>query len=80
VAEYLLAEVLEGQPDEVRGLLLRTSLLERVSGPLADTLTGGTGGERVLLELEAANAFVISVDAARTWFRYHHMFADLLQA
>jgi LuxR family maltose regulon positive regulatory protein len=79
VAEYLLAEVLEGQPEEVRGLLLRTSVLERVSGPLADALTGGTGGERVLLELEAANAFVMSVDAARTWFRYHHMFADLLQ-
>jgi LuxR family maltose regulon positive regulatory protein len=79
VAEYLLAEVLEGQPEEVRGLLLRTSVLERVSGPLADTLTGGTGGERVLLELEAANAFVMSVDPARTWFRYHHMFADLLQ-
>ena len=79
VAEYLLAEVLERQPEEVRGLLLRTSVLERVSGPLADALTGGTGGERVLLGLEAANAFVVSVDPARTWFRYHHMFADLLQ-
>jgi LuxR family transcriptional regulator, maltose regulon positive regulatory protein len=79
VAEYLLAEVLERQPEEVRRLLLRTSMLERVSGPLADALTGGTGGERVLLELEAANAFVVPVDAARTWFRYHHLFADLLQ-
>jgi len=66
VAEYLLAEVLERQPEEVRRLLLRTSVLERVSGPLADALTGGTDGERVLLELEAANAFVVSVDAART--------------
>ena len=79
VAEYLLAEVLERQPEEVRRLLLRTSMLERVSGPLADALIGGTGGERVLLELEAANAFVVPVDAARTWFRYHHLFADLLQ-
>jgi LuxR family transcriptional regulator, maltose regulon positive regulatory protein len=79
VAEYLLAEVLERQSEEVRRLLLRTSLLQRVSGPLADALTGGTGGERVLLELEAANAFVVPVDAARTWFRYHHLFADLLQ-
>src|SRR5712691_9211707 len=79
VAEYLLAEVLERQPAEVRGLLLRTSVLERVSGPLADALTGGTGGERVLLELEAANAFVMSVDAERTWFRCHRLFADLLQ-
>ena len=79
VAEYLLAEVLERQSQEVRRLLLRTSVLERVGGPLADTLTGGTGGERVLQELEAANAFVVSVDAARAWFRYHHLFAGLLQ-
>jgi LuxR family transcriptional regulator, maltose regulon positive regulatory protein len=79
VAEYLLAEVLERQPDEVRRLLLRTSVLERVCGPLADALTGASGGERVLQELEEANAFVVSVDAARSWFRYHHLFADLLQ-
>jgi LuxR family transcriptional regulator, maltose regulon positive regulatory protein len=79
VAEYLLAEVLERQSHEVRRLLLRTSVLERVGGPLADTLTGGTGGERVLQELEAANAFVVSVDAARAWVRYHHLFAGLLQ-
>jgi LuxR family transcriptional regulator, maltose regulon positive regulatory protein len=52
VADYLLAEVLERQPDEVRRLLLRTSVLERVSGPLADALTGGSGGERMLAELE----------------------------
>jgi LuxR family transcriptional regulator, maltose regulon positive regulatory protein len=79
VAEYLLAEVLERQPEQVQRLLLRTSVLDRVSGPLADALTGSTGGERVLLELEAANAFVMSVDAPRTWFRYHRLFADLLQ-
>ena len=79
VADYLLAEVLERQPDEVRRLLLRTSVLERVSGPLADALTGGSGGERMLAELEQANAFVVSLDAARSWFRYHHLFADLLQ-
>jgi LuxR family transcriptional regulator, maltose regulon positive regulatory protein len=79
VAEYLLAEVLERQSEEVRRLLLRTSVLERVSGPLADALSGAAGGEQVLLELEAANAFVVSVDAARTWFRYHRLFADLLQ-
>jgi LuxR family transcriptional regulator, maltose regulon positive regulatory protein len=79
VAEYLLAEVLEQQSQEVRRLLLRTSVLERVSGPLADALTGDAGGELTLQELEAANAFVVSVDAARSWFRYHHLFADLLQ-
>ena len=79
VAEYLLAEVLNRQNEEVRRLLLRTSVLERVSGPLADLLTGGSGGERVLEELEEANAFVVPLDAARSWFRYHHLFADLLQ-
>ncbi len=79
VADYLLAEVMERQPDEVRRLLLRTSVLERVSGPLADALTGGSGGERMLAELEEANAFVVSLDAERSWFRYHHLFADLLQ-
>ena len=79
VADYLLAEVLERQPDEVRRLLLRTSVLERVSGPLADALTGGSGGGRMLAELEQANAFVVSLDAGRSWFRYHHLFADLLQ-
>ena len=78
VAEYLLAEVLERQRPDVRRLLLRTSVLERVSGPLADALTGGTGGEQILRELEAANAFVVPVDAARSWFRYHHLFAGLL--
>jgi len=79
VAGYLVAEVLEGQPTEMRDLLLRTSLLERVSGPLADALTGGTGGEAVLQRLEDQNAFVTALDAARTWFRYHHLFADLLR-
>ena len=79
VAEYLLDEVLDRQPEDVRRLLLRTSVLERVSGPLADALAGGSGGERVLQELEVANAFVASLDAGRSWFRYHHLFADLLQ-
>jgi len=79
VAEYLLAEVLDRQSDAVRRLLLRTSVLERVSGELADLLTGDDGGERVLQDLEEANAFVVSLNPARTWFRYHQMFADLLR-
>lgn len=79
VAEYLLAEVLERQPEEVRRLLLRTSVLERVSGPLADRVSGGCQGERILQELEQANAFVVSLDAGRSWFRYHRMFVDLLK-
>ena len=79
VAEYLLAEVLKRQPGPVRRLLLRTSILERVNGELADLLTGRSGGGRILPELEEANAFVVSLDAARSWFRYHRLFADLLQ-
>ena len=79
MAEYLLAEVLDRQPEPVRRLLLRTTVLERVNGELADLLTGDEGGERVLQDLEEANAFVVSLDAARSWFRYHQMFADLLQ-
>jgi LuxR family transcriptional regulator, maltose regulon positive regulatory protein len=79
VAEYLLAEVLDRQGEQVRRLLLRTCLVERVSGELADALTGGSGGERVLQDLEEANAFVVALDAARSWFRYHHLFAGLLQ-
>jgi LuxR family transcriptional regulator, maltose regulon positive regulatory protein len=79
VAEYLLAEVLDRQSEQVRQLLLHTSVLEQVNGELADLLTGGSGGERVLQDLEEANAFVVSVDAARSWFRYHHLFAGLLR-
>ena len=78
VAEYLLAEVLDRQSEQVRRLLLRTSVLERVNGELADLLTGSSGGERVLQDLEEANAFVVSLHVARSWFRYHHLFADLL--
>jgi LuxR family maltose regulon positive regulatory protein len=79
VAEYLLAEMLDRQPNDIKDLLLRTSLLDRVNGELADLLTGRPGSERILLELEDANAFVVSLDSQRTWFRYHHLFADLLR-
>ena len=79
VAEYLLAEMLDRQPPDVQDLLLRTSLLDRVNGELADLLTGRPGSERILLSLEDANAFVESLDPERTWFRYHHLFADLLR-
>jgi LuxR family transcriptional regulator, maltose regulon positive regulatory protein len=79
VAEYLVVEMLQRQPDDVQDLLLRTCLLDRVNGELADMLTGGAGAERILLDLEDANAFVVSLDPERTWFRYHHLFADLLR-
>jgi LuxR family maltose regulon positive regulatory protein len=79
VAEYLIAEMLERQPADVQDLLLRTSLLDRVNGELADLLTGREGSEQILLSLEDANAFVVSLNPERTWFRYHHLFADLLR-
>jgi LuxR family transcriptional regulator, maltose regulon positive regulatory protein len=79
VAEYLIAEMLDRQPGDIQDLLLRTSPLDRVNGELADVLTGRPGSERILLELEDTNAFVVSLDPQRTWFRYHHLFADLLR-
>ena len=79
VAEYLIAEMLERQPEDMQNLLLRTSLLDRINGDLADLLTGCSGSERLLLGLEDANAFVISLDPERTWFRYHQLFGDLLR-
>jgi LuxR family transcriptional regulator, maltose regulon positive regulatory protein len=79
VGEYLMAEMLERQPFEVQGMLLRTSLVDRVNGELAGLLSGGLGSERMLLELEDANAFVVSLDAERTWFRYHQLLGDFLR-
>ncbi|HWG22604.1 AAA family ATPase [Actinospica sp.] len=79
VVEYLMAEMLDRQPPEVRDMLLRTCLLDRVNGELADLLTGATGSERLLLDLEDANAFVLSLDPERGWFRYHRMFSGLLR-
>jgi LuxR family maltose regulon positive regulatory protein len=79
VSEYLIAEMLERQPDEVQRVLLRTSLVDRVNGELADLLAGRSGSEGILLELEDANAFVVSLDPQRTWFRYHQLLADFLR-
>jgi LuxR family transcriptional regulator, maltose regulon positive regulatory protein len=79
VAEYLVAEMLERQSGDVQELLLATAPLDRVNGELADLLAGRPGSERILLDLEDANAFVVSLDPGRTWFRYHHLFADLLR-
>ena len=79
VADYLLEEVLARQPADVRHLLLCTSILDVVTGPLADHLVGTTGSERLLLALEDDNMFVVAVDAARTTFRYHQLLGDLLR-
>ncbi|HEX3542353.1 MAG TPA: AAA family ATPase, partial [Acidimicrobiales bacterium] len=79
IGEYLMAEMLERQPAATQALLLRTSLVDRLNGELADLLAGRSGSERVLLELEDANAFVVSLDGQRTWFRYHQLLADFLR-
>lgn len=79
IGEYLMAEMLERQPSEVQRMLLRTSLVDRMNGELADLLAGRAGSEQMLLELEEANAFVVSLDAQRTWFRYHQLLADFLR-
>lgn len=79
VADYLVGELLERQPAKVQQLLLRTSVLDRVNGELADLMTGSSGSEQLLLELEDANAFVVSLDPRRSWFRYHQLFGELLR-
>ncbi len=79
IGEYLMAEMLERQPSEVQSMLLRTSLVDRLNGELADLLAGRSGSERMLLELEDADAFVVSLDPQRTWFRYHRLLADFLR-
>jgi LuxR family maltose regulon positive regulatory protein len=71
--------MLDRQPPDVKDLVLRTSLLDRVNGELADLLTARAGSERILLDLEDANAFVESLDPQRTWFRYHHLLTDFLR-
>ena len=80
IVDYLVEEVLRGQPDRVRTFLLRTCLLERLSGPLCDAVTGERGGRATLEALDRANLFVVPLDDNRTWYRYHHLFADMLVA
>ena len=79
VLDFLAEEVLERQPERVRTFLLETSVLERLCGPLCDAVTGGTDGQRLLETVERANLFLIPLDEVRGWWRYHHLFADLLR-
>ena len=80
VVDYLVEEVLDRQPDAVRQFLLETSILDRLTGPLCDAVTGGAGGRATLERLERANLFLVPLDDQRRWYRYHHLFADLLRA
>ena len=80
VLDYLTQEVLARQPEQLVGFLLETAILERLSGPLCDAVTGRTDSQRVLEQVEQANLFVVPLDEVRGWWRYHHLFADLLRA
>lgn len=79
ITDYLMEEVLARQSEEVESFLLHTSLLERLCGPLCDVVAGRSGSETLLVELERANLFLIPLDEQRQWYRYHHLFADLLR-
>src|SRR6266540_8929 len=80
ILDYLTEEVLAQQPDEVRSFLLQTAVLEHLSGPLCDLLTGRSDGQAMLAHLERANLFLVPLDEQRHWYRYHRLFADLLRA
>jgi LuxR family maltose regulon positive regulatory protein len=79
IAEYLIAEVLEHQPEEVQAFLLQTAPLERLTGPLCDAVTGRSDSAAMLARLMRAQLFVTPLDPGQTWYRYHHLFADVLR-
>jgi LuxR family maltose regulon positive regulatory protein len=79
ILDYLLEEVLERQPDHLRVFLQKTSILERLSAPLCDALTGRSDSSEILDHLEESNAFILALDPYRHWYRYHHLFAELLR-
>ena len=80
VLDFLAEEVLEQQSEQVRAFLLETSVLERLSGSLCDAVTGRPGGQALLEQVERAGLFLVPLDEVRGWWRYHHLFADLLRA
>jgi LuxR family maltose regulon positive regulatory protein len=79
ILDYLTDEVLLQQPESVRTFLLQTAILDRLTGSLCDAVTGQGNGQEMLEQLEAANLFIIPLDDERQWYRYHHLFADLLR-
>lgn len=80
IVDYLVEEVLQREPDQVRSFLLQTSILARMSGPLCDAVTGQAGGQAMLEALHRRNLFLIPLDDRRRWYRYHHLFAHVLLA
>jgi LuxR family maltose regulon positive regulatory protein len=80
IVDYLVEEVLRRQPAPIRDFLLQTSILSRFTGPLADAVTAGEGGVETIEALDRGNLFVVALDSQRRWYRYHHLFASVLQA
>jgi ATP/maltotriose-dependent transcriptional regulator MalT len=80
VVDHLVEEVLQRQPDRVQAFLLQTSVLDRLSGPLCDAVTGQGGGKAMLEALDRGNLFLVTLDDRRQWYRYHQLFADVLRA
>jgi LuxR family maltose regulon positive regulatory protein len=80
IVDYLVEEVLERQPERIQRFLLETSILDRLTGSLCDAVTGDDDGRETLEALERANLFVVALDDRRRWYRYHHLFADVLRA
>jgi LuxR family maltose regulon positive regulatory protein len=80
IVDYLAEEVLRLQPERVRSFLLETSILDRLTGALCDAVTARDGGKAMLDVLDRANLFLVQLDDQRLWYRYHHLFADVLQA
>ena len=80
IVDFLAEEVLQRQPEHVQHFLLQTSILDRLSGPLCDAVTGQDGGKAKLAALERGNLFLVPLDDRRQWYRYHQLFADVLQA
>src|SRR5687768_15569346 len=80
IVDYLVEEVLQRQTDEDRSFLLATSILDRLNGPLCDAVTGRDDGREMLEALDRRNLFLVPLDDRRLWYRYHHLFADVLRA
>jgi LuxR family maltose regulon positive regulatory protein len=80
IVDYLIEEVLAQLPDAVRDFLRQSAILDRLTGPLCDAVTGREDGSEMILALERANLFIVALDDRREWYRYHHLFADVLRA
>lgn len=79
VLDFLIEEVMEQQPEDIQDFLMQTAILDRLTGPLCDALTGQDNGQKILEMLDRANLFIVHLDEERRWYRYHHLFAELLR-